>query len=228
MDQKAVISGNCDNHNGATRSAFSLLELSIILVVSGLLLIGFIKSREVLNSAGLFKVMTEINSYRAAIGTYHIAYGYYPGDDPNATSNLTTVADGSGDGNINWSSESDNADLAIIETGLMQLPLEGVFRVSAFKHNLYHPPVTCSTLSLSDIGVNCHQLGSSTDPNNAGFVPKEHYRIDRKLDDGIALAGKIRFRVYGDVSTATCADSGGYVFSNELAGCNLTYDITVD
>ncbi|MBT4990087.1 MAG: hypothetical protein HOK72_13085 [Flavobacteriales bacterium] len=213
-------------HTG--RPAFSLLELALVLVISSLTIVGFLKGQELLGYARLYKVTKEIQTYRAAIATYHIAYDYYPGDDPNATSNLTTVADGNGDDYIDWSDESYNADLAIIETGLMQLPLNGVYRVSAFKDSLYHPPTTCNNLNNADIGTNCHQLGSPLEANSAGLTPREHYHIDRKLDDSIPVTGKIRFRVISDVTLLSCGDSDGYFLSSNQLGCNLTYDITID
>ena len=72
-------------------------------------------------------------------------------------------------------------------------------------------------------------MGSPLYPNAAGFLTRDHYIIDSKLDDGKPLSGKIRFRIILDVTSTSCGDSTGYFLDKEEAGCNLTYDnITVE
>jgi len=214
---------------------FTLYEVAIIVTISAILIFGVLRGQELINRAGLHKIMKEVGNYRAAIATYHVAYDYYPGDDPNAESYFDTVTNGNGDDNIDWSSESYNADYAIIEGGLMPLQLAdhlenvGVInRISAFKNNRYHHPTTCATLDNAGIGLNCHQLGSPLQHNAAGLKPRDNYIIDSKLDDGKPLSGKIRFRIVLDVTSTSCGDSTGYFLDKEEAGCNLTYDITVE
>lgn len=214
---------------------FTLYEVAIIVTISAILIFGVLKGQELIKRAGLHKVMKEVGNYRAAIATYHVAYDYYPGDDPNAASYFDTVSNGNGDDNIDWSSESYNADFAIIEGGLMPLQLAEhiedssvTHRISAFKNSRYHSPTTCAALDNDEIGLNCHQLGSALRANAAGLLPRDHYIIDSKLDDGKPLSGKIRFRIILDVTSTSCGDSTGYFLDKEEAGCNLTYDITVE
>jgi hypothetical protein len=214
---------------------FTLYEVAIIVAISSTLIWGFLKGQELINRAGLHKIMKEVGNYRAAIATYHVAYDYYPGDDPNAESYFDTVSNGNGDDNIDWSSESINADYAIMEGGLMPLTTTYtaydyslVNRLSGYKNSRYHPPTTCAALNNEEIGLNCHQLGSALHMNEAVLKPRDHYWIDSKLDDGKPLSGKIRFRIIKDVNSTTCGDSSGHFLDKEEVGCNLTYDITVE
>jgi hypothetical protein len=214
---------------------FTLFELALLIVISSTLIFGFLKGQDLIMRAGLNKIINEVTTYRAAIATYHLAYGYYPGDDPNAASYFDTVSNGDGDDNIEWASESINADYAIMEGGLMPLgttytayDYSLVNRLSGYKNSRYHPPTTCAALNNEEIGINCHQLGSSLHMNEAVLKPRDHYWIDSKLDDGKPLSGKIRFRIIKDVNSTTCGDSSGYFLDKEEVGCNLTYDITVE
>ena len=53
---------------------FTLYEVAIIVAISSTLIWGFLKGQELINRAGLHKIMKEVGNYRAAIATYHFAY----------------------------------------------------------------------------------------------------------------------------------------------------------
>ena len=95
-------------------SAFSLVELSIVLVILGLLVGGILSGQSLIRAAELRSFTTEYSKYVAAVNSFKDKYFQLPGDMPNATSFwgaahatpatcLTTVGTGSqtcnGDGN---------------------------------------------------------------------------------------------------------------------------------
>jgi prepilin-type N-terminal cleavage/methylation domain-containing protein len=96
------------------RRGFSLVELSIVLVILGLLTGGILTGQNLIRAAELRSVSTDIARYQTAMRTFQGKYFAYPGDMPNASSfwGLSTncagadadgVCDGNGDGLINTS-----------------------------------------------------------------------------------------------------------------------------
>lgn len=65
--------------------AFSLVELSIVLVILGLLTGGILSGQSLIRAAELRSVVTEMQRYQAAIHTFTDKYFALPGDMRNAT-----------------------------------------------------------------------------------------------------------------------------------------------
>lgn len=78
----------CRNKCGMTRfkSAFSLVELSIVLVILGLLVGGVLSGQSLIRAAELRAVSSEYARYATAIQTFRDKYFALPGDMTNATS----------------------------------------------------------------------------------------------------------------------------------------------
>jgi len=65
--------------------AFSLIELSIVLVILGLLTGGILAGQSLIRAAELRSVSTDINRYSTAVTTFRDKYFAIPGDMTNAT-----------------------------------------------------------------------------------------------------------------------------------------------
>lgn len=63
---------------------FTLIEMSIVLVIIGLIVGGILKGQEIVNAAREKQVITQLNSIRTAQNTYIDRHGQYPGDDTRA------------------------------------------------------------------------------------------------------------------------------------------------
>lgn len=104
---------------GAYRSGFTLLELSIVLVIIGLITGGVLVGNDMIRSAELNSVVTDYQAYDSALGTFREKYKSLPGDMPDATGYWGTKAttcygwwihpstdkstcNGNGDGNIGY------------------------------------------------------------------------------------------------------------------------------
>lgn len=80
---------------------FTLIEMSIVLIIIGLIIGGILKGQEVIESSRLKAVSTQIGEMRAAINTFADKYGSLPGDYLRASERLRpNMVDGSGDGII--------------------------------------------------------------------------------------------------------------------------------
>jgi len=67
------------------QQAFSLLELSIVLVIIGLIAGGIVAGSSMIRAAELRSVMTELNQYQTAVNTFRDKYLGLPGDLKNAS-----------------------------------------------------------------------------------------------------------------------------------------------
>ncbi len=93
------------------REGFTLVELSIVLVIIGLLIGGILKGKAMIENAKIKRFQNDLQTLQAAIYTYQDKYGYYPGDDPNGKS-----CQGDGNGYLN-NSENVCAWRQLIDDG---------------------------------------------------------------------------------------------------------------
>ncbi len=63
--------------------AFSLIELSIVLIIIGLLIAGVTGGASLIESAKKRALLNEINSYKQAFLAFYVKNGRYPGDKNN-------------------------------------------------------------------------------------------------------------------------------------------------
>ena len=76
------------------QSGFSLVELSIVLVILGLLVGGVLAGQSLIRAAELRKVSSDVSRYNAALMTFRDKYFALPGDMSNASA-FWGAADGS-------------------------------------------------------------------------------------------------------------------------------------
>lgn len=91
-----------NNISSSHKNAFSLVELSIVLVILGLLVGGVLSGQSLIRAAELRSVSTEYQRYTTAVGTFRDKYFALPGDMSNAVAfwGNTDTGNGDGDGTI--------------------------------------------------------------------------------------------------------------------------------
>lgn len=67
--------------------AFTLIEMSIVLVIIGLIVAGVLVGRDLIRSSTLLKTISEVNTYNTAVTAFREKYGNLPGDMPRAVAN---------------------------------------------------------------------------------------------------------------------------------------------
>jgi prepilin-type N-terminal cleavage/methylation domain-containing protein len=65
------------------RSGFTLIEISIVLVIIGLIVGGILTGQNLIKAAELSATISQITKYNTAVNTFRLKYGNLPGDIPD-------------------------------------------------------------------------------------------------------------------------------------------------
>lgn len=86
------------------QSGFTLVELTIVILVIGLLIGGTLKGHSVVDNAKIKRMALDTAVYGHAIHTYRGLYHALPGDDPRASQRWPNAGNGNGNGIVdgNW------------------------------------------------------------------------------------------------------------------------------
>lgn len=96
----------------AAQRGFTLVEMAIVLVIIGLIIGGILKGQEIVDNARVKSQVSQIDGIKAAISTFVDEYNYFPGDDPNAVTQIGVIAgtNGNGDGFVSPNAGAGFAD----------------------------------------------------------------------------------------------------------------------
>ncbi len=120
-------------NNELKNRAFTLVELSIVLVIVGLITGGVLAGRDLISGAELRKIAKDGSGAIAAVNVFKLKYDAIPGDlvnpqqffnDTTFTTALTSSGwNGNGNGRIEqWSSEACLAMAELVRAGLFTAP----------------------------------------------------------------------------------------------------------
>lgn len=212
------------------QSGFSLVEISIVLVIIGLLMAGVMGGIALKNNTALNNIMKDITALTQATQQFTETYGGLPGDLWNATNKFGTAnnKNGNGDGLINtWDTTQEEA-LAFQHLVLAGL-IKGNYTTDWSAASVMPGPITGSAYYFATLNnapaITFAGIGTSQTNQLAILTPGDMYKIDQKYDDGLPNSGKIRAST-GASASGTCANSGAatdtYNFTNSNAACIFT------
>lgn len=164
---------------------FSLVELSIVLVILGLLTGGILSGQSLIRASELRSVSTDLSRHMTAVQTFRDRYMSYPGDMNNATqfwgknnaacssqpgtASATGTCNGNGDGNVALSSsvpgggsqESFQLWHQLALAGLIEGTYTGLAGPDGYGHAVFQSNVPVARINNAGWGV---RHVSSPDP----------------------------------------------------------------
>lgn len=208
------------------QSGFTLIEIAIVLVIIGLLLGGILKGQELITSARVKNIIAQLDGAKAAFYGFQDRYRALPGDFSAATTQIPGASqNGDGDGLIE-ATESIALWDHLSHAGF----INGTFVYNANESTSTTPNNPYGArLQLINDAVYAVDSGTATARTNLKTGPQIPAailaEIDRKIDDGNALRGSMRFSAYaagGTVPDATkCYDAttGEWLAGSGEANC---------
>lgn len=204
---------------------FSLVEMAIVLVIIGLITGSILKGQELIESARVTALISQIQEIKAATGIFMARYEALPGDFNQAKERIDpSLENGNGDGCITGpglSGETLHFWQHLRAAGL----LPTVSKVEGNPDFGKGLPATKFgggiTISWGDFDSNDHWLVIGGKNGNKGtaplLTPQQAFSIDRKLGSGDAST-TVRV-TNGDGKNGECFTGGKYALSNKKPSC---------
>lgn len=221
------------------KRGFTLVELSIVLVIIGLLIGGVLVAQSMISTAKIQGVVRQLQQYDIAVVNFQTRYKQLPGDStifPSGGDNDGLIAC-SDEGGSFWyhlslgiglknSSGSDfqpftcsgtytklNCPSLDIRQYNGDLPcLAGYFRGTPDIKNYYNYDANAGNIITNG-------------PSTASLYPIDALAIDKKIDDALPGSGRVLSEVYGVNTIGTCINGSSYNTANQNFACIMFFEM---
>ena len=234
------------------KSAFSLIELSIVLIIIGLLIAGVTGGASLIKSSELRSVMGEARGYAVVVNAFYTQYNALPGDYGTVLGTADYFGDNDGtieyakgvtniydsEANVAWSQlASVGAAPAVPTLKLIKGAVPGTlipltnFPASKVKSAGWQFDYisTQNVVVLTGTIAEAAVAGNTLNTLASGVItPADALSIDAKIDDGIANTGKVKGGLTGATTTSACISTAAYAVTNATKTCSLTYQVDVN
>lgn len=228
-------------------NAFTLVELSIVIVIIGLIIAGITAGRSLVKSAQLNSIITDINKYNVAINSFYLQYNALPGDLRNASSYWGGSAlNGDGNNQIDNSPGLDE-DLKVWQHLALAGLIPGTYSGTTTGAGRV-PGTNCPASSYRGAGFgfdwysptygkkgNAMAFAAGGSYIFAPIIPaSEALAVDTKMDDGVANKGRLITHRGAGVGASLCVDQAitvpattavNYILTDLTASCRIWYYI---
>lgn len=206
------------------RQGFTLIEISIVLVVIGLIVGGILVGQDLIKAAGINAQISQIEKYNTAVNTFRLKYGYLPGDIPNAAQFgfvVRAATSGKGDGNGAIQSYCNDG----FNYGWSQTEEALLFWEDLSSARLINEGFTAYTEAYSSATT------QSSSPNFDSFLPKakigqgNYVYVWNTTTTDSSVGASVDDNNYFGISNPTNITSGGNMSSSPALSVKQAYAI---
>ena len=220
---------------------FSLIELSIVIVIIGLIMGGIMTGRSLIKNAELMSIGNDVERYRQSVAGFQQQFTELPGDFTRAAAIWGTgTVSGNGNGIVNGSGEDLRfwQHLALAKmidgqfTGLSGMPasyIQAGVNVPATRYKngavsfQYLGTQNAHSWYFNDTYGHIYYLSNGT--GDRLVTAEDAKNLDRKFDDGLVASGTIKPFRHNISQNMLCAtsDESDYDVKNEAVRCQLLF-----
>lgn len=199
-------------------AGFTLVELSIVIVIIGLIVAGITAGQSLVKQARVRAALTNINELKTAILTFKLQYNYLPGDLPTASQYFSSgcpdvgssKCNGNGNGAVDQVAGFSEAGSVFVHLTLSRILAGTYTKVDTSSGNFsnggnfdYDAVATYSLMNNGNTGWGKGNsppklILSSIRYDNSSFYADatnlatiDVASMDKKIDDGIAYSGRM-------------------------------------
>ncbi|MBA4249850.1 MAG: hypothetical protein C0432_05045 [Candidatus Puniceispirillum sp.] len=188
--------------------AFSLIEISIVLTIIGVMLGAMFHGQELLDSAKIQSVVSEYQKINLAIHSYKESYGFYPGDDPKASERFIDVSNNGNGNHIIDESESNIVWQHLKASGNTENSTSPTSRFGGNFEIVYNP----------DSHLQGHWIKLSNPQNSGILTPKQAQKLKTKIDGNHSVFTEGYLQIKDDGSDE-CIKSGALNANSTKSSC---------
>ena len=234
------------------KSGFTLIELSIVIVIIGLIIGGIMVGNDLIKAAQRRAQIAQFEMFQLAVSTFKIKYGGLAGDADNASAFFTGVSDGNGngmlqlaDGTTNYTTGTYGGEMeqffihlskagfldhnytggATIDIGYPSLPIKRNCGFIAVTNN----STKKLSLLMRIVNSGMPNLNTADDVYAYGGAlnAEEAMFVDMKADDGNPAKGKFQAATESGFSGAVtpCNDGTNYYWNVTTSRCRPSFDL---
>lgn len=217
------------------QEGIGLVEIAIALVVIGILIGAVIQGKHLIDQARVNSVITEVQNTRLKVQRFKQKYGFLPGDFPYASRDIeSTLPNGAGTGQLSGNPFSTDSNAGKFWIHLNAA--DGIPYSSSTPLNYGEGLTECGlgggyTVTYTpteSMPGNWIVLGTKNESSGEGVLlltPEHAQFIDKKLDNGSPLTGRVRTLDAKHQTNAKCIKDGRYNLSTSEKACVMYFNI---
>ena len=231
--------------NNKNSLGFSLIELSIVLIIMGLLIAGVTGGASLIRSAEMRSEIASLRDIQTSVNAFYTSLGYLPASESSSNMDFANSADA-----FNAMNTEGVYDVKISSTGAVtnfskenspSAKIKGAFYALGYndqmKSNVIFIISGGATSSENDTPTTLKEASNKVEVSEgeeegtikkvkfASLTRKNAKFLDEKIDNGIPNSGKLYSFSADDAGNEKCSNEDAYVANDTSKSCAVAYQL---